>query len=202
MSRLNIWSPPIALKCKIIFDFRFQKPRDIEKHRRIAILSSTLIQFIISSLKDVIPSKNKQSPFGRHGQTPKLAQYTVISHQWQAILERTIWQQISVNKPRFVWKTKSVHFWRVLSTRKGGYIRYILWGPSVEMRNLIAKIKGIMRSTRSFYQTGITSRVWALYSICSGCSIHGRISCPTCRFRSGWEIMSIWVLKLNRRRSP
>ena len=63
------------------------------------ISPNVIIHFIIISLTNDIASENEYNISGiRIDGQPKLARYAIMSRQWQAIVQRIIWQQISVFK--------------------------------------------------------------------------------------------------------
>lgn len=107
----------------------------------MAILPNEIIYLIFTYLKGEIGYENKRSPFDKHD-PPKLAQYAVISRQWQAIVERLIWQKISVVKLGSVEKLHQVTSGDSYRRARAGYIRHILWWPKIERGDFIAKFQG------------------------------------------------------------
>ncbi|OJJ78801.1 uncharacterized protein ASPGLDRAFT_78010 [Aspergillus glaucus CBS 516.65] len=88
---------------------------------------------------------------------PKLAQYAVISRQWQAIVERIIWQQISVVKLGSVEKLHQFTSGDSYRRARAGYIRHILWWPKIEWGDFIAKFQGNDELYAGYYQQCLSS---------------------------------------------
>lgn len=158
----------------------------------MVILPNEIIYLIFTYLKGEIGYENKRSPFDKHG-PPKLAQYAVISRQWQAIVERIIWQQISVVKLGSVEKLHQFTSGDSYRRARAGYIRHILWWPKIEWGDFIAKFQGNDEHYAGYHQQCLSS-IRNMFQLLS--PWEGQLSDIHCR--SGWVIMTISVLPTRR----
>lgn len=114
-------------------------PTPMEK---MVSLPAEVIQLIVALIRDAPPPKKPRSPFENRAKPAKLAQYAIVSRQWQAIVERMIWQQITINKKGSLEQLKEFTSGDSYRRAKAGYIRHILWSPEINRRDLHAKTQG------------------------------------------------------------
>lgn len=104
--------------------------------------TAEVIQLIVALIRDAPPPKKPRSPFGNRATPAKLAQYAIVSCQWQAIVERMIWQKISINKKGSLEQLREFTSGNSYRRAREGYIRHILWSPEINRRDLHAKTQG------------------------------------------------------------
>lgn len=109
---------------------------------KMVSLPAEVIQLIVTLIRDAPPPKKPRSPFGNRAKPAKLAQYTIISRQWQEIVERMIWQQINISKKGSLEQLKELTSGDSYRRARAGYIRHILWSPEINTQELHAKTQG------------------------------------------------------------
>lgn len=114
-------------------------PTPMEK---MVSLPAEVIQLIVALIRDAPPPKKPRSPFGNRAKPAKLSQYAIVSRQWQAIVERMIWQQITINKEGSLEQLKDFTSGDSYRRARAGYIRHILWWPEINRQDLHAKTQG------------------------------------------------------------
>jgi hypothetical protein len=109
---------------------------------KMVSLPAEVITLIVALIRDALPPKKPRSPFGNCAKPLKLAQYAIVSRQWQAIVERMIWQQITINKKGSLQQLKGFTSSDSYRHARAGYIRHILWSPEINRRDLHTKTQG------------------------------------------------------------
>jgi hypothetical protein len=106
----------------------------------MVFVPSDVIHIIVTIIRDTPRPKKKRSVFGNEERT-KIAQYATVSRQWQAVVERVIWQRQLRIDYAGGWLAQLKAFTSGTSDRRArvGYIRRLLWEPEINWDHLREK---------------------------------------------------------------
>ncbi|KAL4783344.1 hypothetical protein BJX76DRAFT_368471 [Aspergillus varians] len=108
----------------------------------MAFLPAELNNLIVGFIRDAPPPKNQHTVFRGFVRPAKLAQYAAVSRQWQAIVERMIWREISIMKVGSLDQLKELTSVDPHRCARRGYIRRIIWSPEFKMGELSDQVRG------------------------------------------------------------
>lgn len=106
----------------------------------MVFVPSDVINIIITIIRDTPPPTEKCSVV-RNDECAKLAPYATVSRQWQAIVERIIWQRQLRIDYAGGWLAQLKAFTSGTPDRRArvGYIRRLLWQPEINWAELREK---------------------------------------------------------------
>lgn len=90
-------------------------------------IPSEILDIIIRKLENVIGSYFIHPD--EHWRSSRLAPYTIVSRQWQAVVERHIWRRLVLTNIDSIETLQA--FTSGNSSRRSQYVRYILWCPII-----------------------------------------------------------------------